>query len=129
MDLREATADEVPAVCNVLDGAALETDAEAIRASVERGETLVAVTDASAGAAGGGGTVVGALVRDGDRITAVAVRRGRRGQGIGSALVERAATGRSRLVAEFDAAVRPFYDSLGFDVEPAGDGRLRGVRD
>jgi len=75
------------------------------------------------------GTVLGALVLDGDRIDAVAVRRNRRGQGIGTALVEAAAARRERLVAEFDAGVRPFYECLGFAVESrTKTDRFRGVR-
>ncbi len=74
------------------------------------------------------GRVLGTLVLDGEEIVAVAVRRSRRGQGIGTALVETAATRRGRLVAEFRDRERPFYASLGFDIEPADeDGRLRGV--
>ena len=41
-------------------------------------------------------------VLDGEEILAVAVRRRRRGQGIGSALVEAAGDRREELVAEFD---------------------------
>lgn len=129
--IREATPADVPAVCNVLDGAALETDVERIRASVDRGETLVAVSDADGGATAADpsdGTVLGALVREGDRVLAVAVRRRRRGQGIGSALVRAAAADRDRLVASFDADVAPFYESLGFDVVPLDSpDRCRGV--
>lgn len=114
VDVREARADERPAVMNVLDGAMLETD------RIGESTRLVAVEE---------GRVLGALVLDGDRIDAVAVRRSRRGQGIGTALVETAATRRERLVAEFREEVRPFYESLGFEVEAANeDGRLRGVR-
>lgn len=61
-------------------------------------------------------------------IVAVAVRPGRRGQGIGSALVSAAASRREELVAGFDSDVRPFYESLGFEVECEGD-RCRGSLD
>jgi GNAT superfamily N-acetyltransferase len=73
------------------------------------------------------GRIVGALVLDGEHVAAVAVRPGRRGQGVGTALVEAAAARRDRLTADFDSGVRPFYESLGFDVERS-DGRCRGVR-
>jgi GNAT superfamily N-acetyltransferase len=122
--IREGRPDELAAVLGVLDGGALETDADGVRASIDRGETLVAVpvTDAT------DGTMVGALVLDGCEIRAVAVRRRRRGQGIGSALVETAASRRDRLVAEFDEGVRPFYEALGFAIEPvAQPGRYRGT--
>lgn len=98
---------------------------------------LVAVAGDGGDDSGDGGEstetarVVGALALDGDRIDAIAVRPGRRGRGIGAALVRAAATRRDRLVARFDPAVAPFYEALGFAVEqvdPAEpDGRHRGV--
>ena len=133
IDVREATADELAAVLGVLDGAALETDAGRVRASLDSGDVLVA---SPVGAHRSGDdpvpadrTVVGALVLDGEEIANVAVRRRRRGQGIGTALVEAAAARRDRLVAEFDSDVCPFYESRGFSVEAVGDtDRRRGVR-
>ncbi|MFC6974861.1 GNAT family N-acetyltransferase [Halomicroarcula sp. GCM10025709] len=120
MRVRDATVEDLPSVMNVLDGAVLATDVERVRASIARDGTLVAVTEDE--------QVVGALVLDGGRVDAVAVRRRRRGQGIGTALVEAAADRRERLTAEFDAAVRPFYESLGFTVESLAEpGRCRGV--
>lgn len=120
--VREATVPELPDALNVLDGGGLATDAGRLRAGIDRGAVLVAVVD--------GERVVGALALKGDRITAVAVRRRRRDQGIGTALVEAAARRRRRLVAEFDPRVRPFWDSLGFDARPADEpGRYRGVRE
>jgi len=130
--VREATPDELSAVLGVLDAAALETDADRVRDCLDAGDVLVAVgraVDQPQTGVGGGGTLVGALVLDGDEIANVAVRRRRRGQSIGTALVEAAATRRDCLVAEFDAEVRPFYESLGFDVGPADDpDRREGVR-
>ena len=117
VSVSEARPDEHVAVVNVLDGAMLEVDAD--RVASDAATTLVARE---------GERVLGALVLDGEEIAAVAVRRSRRGQGIGTALVEAAAVRRERLVAGFDEAVRPFYESLGFEVVPAGeDGRLRGI--
>lgn len=110
--VREATVPELPAVLNVLDGGALQTDSGRVRSAIDRGDVLVAV------AGDEGERVVGALVLDGAEIRSVAVRRRRRGQGIGSALVGAAATFRERLVAEFDPGVRPFWDAVGFDVTP-----------
>ena len=113
--VREARSDERPAVLGVLDGAMLETD------RLDGSTLLVAVA---------GDRVLGALVLAGDHVDAVAVRRSRRGQGIGPALVEAAAARRERLVAEFREGVRPFYESLGFEVEPTVEvGRFRGVRE
>jgi GNAT superfamily N-acetyltransferase len=118
MTVREARSDEHAAVMNVLDGAMLDVDAG--RMVSDTTTTLIAVED---------DRVLGALVLDGEEIAAVAVRRSRRGQGVGTALVEAAAARRERLVAEFGDRERPFYEPLGFEVGPADeDGRLRGVR-
>ncbi|MFB6222584.1 MAG: GNAT family N-acetyltransferase [Haloarcula sp.] len=110
---------------NVLDGAVLSIDVATVRAGLEDGGTLVAVASDGATA----GRVLGALVLDGTHIEAIAVRRRRRGQGIGTALVEAALDRRDRVTAEFDGAVRPFYDALGFDIDPLEEsGRYRGER-
>jgi GNAT superfamily N-acetyltransferase len=136
--VRAATARELPAVLNVLDGAALRTDAGRVREAIDRGDALVAVArDDTATGDADGTRVLGALVLDGPEITAVAVRRRRRGQGIGRALVEAAAARRERLVAECDPNVAPFWRTLGFACSPVdsaegGDEdrlRLRGVRE
>lgn len=117
MHVREATAGDLPAVMNVLDGAVLDVTPAAVR----EGTTLVAVEEER---------VLGALVLSGAQIRAVAVRRARRGQGIGTALVAAAADRRERLVATFDPDVRAFYEALGFAVREADEpGRLRGVLD
>lgn len=117
--VREATAGDLPDVRNVVDGAALRVGVDDLRESIARGDVLVAVTE---------GRVLGAVVLDGDRVAAVAVRRGRRDQGIGTTLVEAATERRGRLVTAFDARVRPFWESLGADIGPAGEPeRYRGV--
>jgi sulfur carrier protein ThiS/GNAT superfamily N-acetyltransferase len=120
--VRAATPDDHLDVMRVVDGAVLAADADAVRERIAAGAVLVATVE---------GRVVGALVREGDRVTAVATRRRWRDRGVGTALVSTAADGRDRLVAEFDPGVRPFYESLGFDVEgTAGEGdRLRGRLD
>ncbi len=124
MPVREAGVEELPAVMRVLDGGLLATSAGRVRAAATSGDVLVAVE---------ADRVHGALVLDpagpprGARVEAVAVRRRRRGQGIGTALVEAAADRHGTLVAGFDERVRPFWASLGFEVEPAGEaGRLVG---
>jgi len=100
----------------IIDMAGLQVDREAVMAGDR--EVLVAVAD---------GRVLGALVLDGEYIEAVAVRPGRQGRGIGSALVAGAWARRERLIAEFDANLRDFYANLGFDIESVGESRYRGV--
>lgn len=117
--VREATIEDLPDVLNVVDGAALRVDVDDLRDRIASGDVLVAAEDER---------VLGTLVLDGDRVAAVAVRRGRRDQGLGTALVGAAADRRDRLVAEFDGRVRPFWESVGFDIQPADEpDRYRGV--
>lgn len=118
MEVRPARAGEHHAIMAVLDGALLETDAVAVEAAIGAGRVLVAVD---------GGPVLGALVlapdgpAEGARIDAIAVRPRRRRRGIGTALVRAAAARHGRLVAGFDEPVRPFWTSLGFEIEPAAE--------
>ncbi|MDS0281890.1 GNAT family N-acetyltransferase [Haloarcula onubensis] len=115
--VRESTVRDLPDVMNVLDGAVLQADAADVRDRIAADEVLVAAADDDPE------RVLGALVLDGDHIDAVAVRRRRRGQGIGTTLVEAAGERRERLTAEFDADLEPFYGGLGFEVEPTDDER------
>lgn len=131
-EVREATPEDRLGVRRVLDAAMLEIRDD-LPERIEAGDVLVATggtgnTDESE-------TVLGALVvvprERGAHIDAVAVRRARRAQGLGSALVEGAVKRCSRLTAEFDRDVRPFYESLDFEISECenvegGDGRLRG---
>lgn len=121
-ETREATLEELSAVMGILDGAMLEIDVSRVRARIAEGRVLVAVAD---------GRLLGAVVwipRDDRRhVEAIAVRPGRRGQGIGTALVHEILDGTTGLTAEFDAAVRPFYAALGFELEAIVDGRYRGT--
>ncbi|MGM0447322.1 MAG: GNAT family N-acetyltransferase [Methanobacteriota archaeon] len=120
-----ATPDDRLAVLRILDAAMLETDADAVDDRIAAGDALVARSTRTGGA-------VGALVAvrpDPDRlhVDAVAVRRARRGRGIGSALVA-AAVDRGEsdpavetATARFDADLRAFYEGLGFAIRPAGE--------
>jgi len=133
MRVREARPDDRLAVRRVLDAAMLAV--EDVPARIEAGDVLVAVED---------DRVIGAcvLVPPDDagasdwiaqtgvdaHVDAIAVRRRRRGTGIGRALIERASD-RGRLSAAFEADVRPFYDDLGFELldRTTPDGRLIAV--
>jgi GNAT superfamily N-acetyltransferase len=115
---RTATADDLLAIMNVIDGAFLAIDASTVRARIPH-SVLVAVSD---------DRILGALVLDDNHIDAVAVRRNRREQGIGSALVEAASERRGRLTASFRPEVSLFYASLGFEIEQTSETRCQGVR-
>lgn len=131
--VRRASASDHLGVMRVLDGANLELSAETAERRIDDGTVVVAADD---------GRVVGALVavphdqradagasRDhGAHVEAIAVRRRRRARGIGSALVAHAAREWTPLTVAFDARVKSFYESLGFDCERGGD-RYRGVLD
>lgn len=121
--VRETKSEELDTVLAILDAAVLETDRDAVRQSVSDGRTLVAVED---------GRVLGAAVAlsidRGARLDAIAVRKRRQGQGIGAALVKRLLDRHGRVVAEFAERVRPFYESLEFEIREQESGRLRGVR-
>lgn len=119
MHVQEATQEDLPAVMTVFDSAMLETDVDTVSEAIDRGDVLLAVRE---------NRILGACLLVDEEIVAVAVRQKRRDQGIATALVEAAAEERDRLVAEFDRKVRPFWDSLGFEVEPLGGGdRYRAV--
>jgi len=119
--VRPATDADLPAVLNVLDGAALETDYDRVSDRVPADDVFVAVPEDDPD------RVLGACVLDGAEVLAIAVRLRRRDQGIGTALLGNAARDRERLLAQCDADVIPFYESLGFDVRRLDDGRYVGL--
>lgn len=106
--VRHGAEGDLLAVLRIVEGAMLEVGANQVRRRTESDGVLVAEQD---------GRVVGALVRDGDHVEAIAVHQQRRGAGVGSLLIERALDETGHLTAEFRAEVRPFYESLGFDIE------------
>ncbi len=112
VSVRPATPGEYVAVRSILEGALLTVEG----GLVARSAALVAAADER---------VVGALLLRGSEIEAIAVRPGRRGQGLGTALVEAAADRRPFLSAGFDPELRPFYSALGFDVR-CSEGRCWG---
>lgn len=122
MHVRTATPEDVPSVLNITDGALLQVEISSLKSAIESHAVLVAVTGEEDEE-----RLLGALVLDGSEITALAVRRRRRGQGIGTTLVEAAAERRDELVAEFDERVEAFWQSAGFDVTTLqGSNRYRG---
>lgn len=117
MKVRAGTLEDRPAIMNVLDGADLAIGPETVERRIETDHVLVAVAES--------GIVLGAIVAvprpEGVHVEALAVRPGRRGQGIGSRLVEAAADRWDRLTAAFDRRVSDFYQAAGFDVWPTGE--------
>ena len=140
--VREATGGDADSVVRLLDAAMLEFDRERVRRRVAAGDTLVAVVRGysraerlgSASTDEGGrddydDRVVGACVvgrdpTDATEIEHIAVHRSRRGRGIGTTLVDAAATrADGPLVARFQEGVRSFYGSLGFEIDVAAGGK------
>lgn len=133
--IRTATVEDELAVRRVIDGAMLEVP-QNLTNLLESEQVLVAVAE----------RVIGVLVLvrpaavdvptlaptdEASHIASVAVRRRRRGSGIGARLVRTAAERVSGpLTAEFRPSVRPFYESLGFDIREidweSGEKRLIG---
>jgi len=161
--VREATTGDELGVLRVLDAAMLASTATSAAVARGDAFVAVAggedADDGEDGAGDDGGAagerIVGALVlvpfstvelpdavaERGDAVAgdvgmhvdAVAVRRRRRGQGIGRALVEAALDRDRRLTVAFDPGVRAFYDALGFTIvlgsEDTTDGRAWAIRD
>ncbi|ELY46091.1 GNAT family N-acetyltransferase [Natronorubrum sulfidifaciens] len=128
--VRTATADDALEVRRILDAAMLEPGD--VEARIEAGDVLVA-GDRRGGTTGDRERILGTIVLEplesdpGAHIAAIGVRRRQRAQGIGRTLIDHALERRGRLTARFDAGVRPFYDALGFSIEPIDDRRYRGV--
>ncbi|RQG94640.1 GNAT family N-acetyltransferase [Natrarchaeobius chitinivorans] len=146
--VRTATDDDALEVRRILDAAMLEPgDIEGriaaddvLVAGDRRGRSTTSERSSSGSqptggpnSAGGSERILGALVLEpvveetGAHVSAVGVRRRHRNRGIGRALVERALEREGRLTVRFDDRVRPFYESLGFSIEPIDDRRHHGV--
>ncbi|WP_254532167.1 GNAT family N-acetyltransferase [Natrinema gelatinilyticum] len=136
MFVRTATPDDALEVRRILDAAMLEPGN--IENRIDAGDVLVAGDrrgGTSTNESGGAGSerILGTIVLEpresgaGAHIGAIGVRRRHRGRGIGRALIERALELEGRLTARFDDDVRPFYERLGFSIEPIDEHRNRGV--
>ncbi|MDS0297445.1 GNAT family N-acetyltransferase [Halogeometricum sp. S1BR25-6] len=134
-EVRPARPADRDAAVELLDAAMLEVDSGEVRRRIEAGDVLVADAETR---------LVGVCVLKpggGERgneseITHVAVHRSRRARGLGRKLVEAAAARTDGpLTATFRGQVRPFYEAVGFEVEPEDEdededenenGRFRG---
>lgn len=135
----EPSPEKYAEITSILDAAALQTDSAQIKQAIEDGDVFVALpSPAEHGEQPGDyetassetAPVLGAIVLDGENVTAVAVRPNRRGQDIGSALVGTALESKGRLVARFDERVRPFWKSLDFDISAGSEsGRYHGTKE
>lgn len=112
LTIRRGVESDLLAVLRILEGAMLKVGANQIRTRTESGEVLVAERD---------GRVVGALVRDGVHVEAVAVHPDRRGAGIGTRLVEAVLAETGRVTVEFREEVRPFYEAMDFEIKERAD--------
>lgn len=134
MFVRTATPDDALEVRRILDAAMLEPGdvedriaaADVFVAGDRRGGSA---RDSDTGADRVLGTAVLEPLADerGAHVGAIGVRRRHRGRGLGSALIETALEREGRLTARFDDGVRPFYERLGFAIEPIDDQRSRGI--
>lgn len=130
--VRPATADDALEVRRILDAAMLEPGD--VEARIDAGDVLVAGDRRGRGSDGSAAArILGTLVLEplederGAHIAAIGVRRRHRGRGFGRALVERGLEREGRLTARFDEGVRPFYERLGFSIEPIDGQRHQGV--
>lgn len=125
MNVREARRNEIDEIHSIIEATMLELDPDLIQSilsSQTNGSVLVAVDSHE-------GPILGAIVVQEGHVVAIAVRPNRRGQGIGSELIIAAARRTDDpLTATFDPAVAPFYERLGFELEPIEEtSRVRAI--
>ncbi|MGQ3412815.1 GNAT family N-acetyltransferase [Natrinema sp. LN54] len=136
MFVRTATPDDALEVRRILDAAMLEPGN--VESRIAEGNVLVAGDERGGTTDTNRERVLGTVVLesleeggDGDRgahVSAIGVRRRHRGRGIGRALIDRAIDREGRLTARFDDGVRPFYERVGFAIEPIDEQRHRGIK-
>ena len=130
--IRQADPDDLVDVMRLFDGALLETDPDRVRDQLTGRSGYLLVTGES--------RPVGAIALveeteavddlpwpDSVYLSAIAVQKQRRGQGVGRSLIAAAADWAAPrpLSATFDERVRPFYTACGFEIEQR-EGRLWG---
>ncbi|MFD1565276.1 GNAT family N-acetyltransferase [Haloarchaeobius amylolyticus] len=133
MFVRTATTDDALEVRRILDAALLEPGD--VEGRIDAGDVFVGGDRRGGSARDGDATdrILGTVVleplerKSGAHVGAVGVRRRHRGRGIGSALIETALEREGRLTVRFDDGVRPFYERLGFSIEPIDEQRYRGI--
>jgi len=132
--IRPAGPDDHLAVVRLFDGALLETDSDRIRRQLtgSRGCILVAGESRPLGAIALSTAAVEqrpAEWAEAVHVTAIAVRRSRRNQGVGRSLIAAAVEWAAPrpLSATFDERVRGFYTACGFEIEEHAD-RLWAIR-
>lgn len=116
MNVRTARSNDLSEVLSIVNGADLAVSRVNVEEQVGTDQVLVAESECE--------TLLGTLLAiprpTGAHVEAIAVRPGRRGQGIGSDLVSEAASRWELLTADFRPSVTDFYRANGFDVEPSG---------
>lgn len=121
---RAATQEDVVAVLRLIEGALLEITPKAVREAIESETDVVCVALRN-------DRIIGtAVFRDtpaGGHVVAIAVHPQRRGNGVGRSLIGYGADRFETLSAEFAEKVTPFYERLGFTIEPIeGSDRYQG---
>lgn len=115
MRIRQAVDDDLLGAMNVLDGANLAISKETVDRRIETGDVLVASESVVSG------VLVSDSKPDGVHVDALAVRGGRRDQGIGRRLLHAASARWGIVSASFDPVLKDFYRSVGFEIRSVGE--------